>query len=137
MKIAICGSMRFSKKMLEVKKILEAKGHVCFLPLQAVDYAEGKITFDSGEDAQNKIDHDLIRDHYNLINKSDAILVLNYDKNGIHNYIGGNTLLEIGFAHALFKKIFLLNPIPDITYYKSEIEAMQPVVINNDLEKIK
>lgn len=30
---------------------------------------------------------------------SDAILVLNYDKKGIKNYIGGNTLMEMGFAH--------------------------------------
>lgn len=67
---------------------------------------------------------------------ADAILVANFDKNGIKNYIGGNTLMEIGFAHVLNQKIFLLNPIPEIKYYKSEIEAVKPVIINGDLGKI-
>jgi uncharacterized membrane protein (UPF0127 family) len=53
--------------------------------------------------------------------KSDAVLVLNYDRKGIKNYIGGNTLMEIGFAHVLNKKIYLMNPIPEIEFYKSEI----------------
>ena len=72
----------------------------------------------------------------NKIKKSDAILVLNYDKNEVKNYIGGNTLIEIGFAHYWKTKIFLLNPIPEIPYYKSEIEAVKPVIINGDLSKI-
>jgi len=71
-----------------------------------------------------------------LIKKSDAILVLNYDRKGIKNYIGGNTLMEIGFAHVLEKKIFLMNPIPDIEYYRSEIEAVRPVIIEQDSDKI-
>jgi hypothetical protein len=58
------------------------------------------------------------------------------DKNGIKNYIGGNTFLEMGFAHVLNQKIFLLNPIPEIPFYKTEIEAMRPVVLNGDLAKI-
>jgi len=62
---------------------------------------------------------------------------LNYDKRGIKNYIGGNTLMEIGFAHVLNKKIFLLNPIPEIPFYKSEIEAVRPVILNGDLSKVK
>ncbi|MDB4979040.1 MAG: Maf-like protein [Candidatus Peribacteria bacterium] len=68
---------------------------------------------------------------------ADAVLVLNYDRNGIANYIGGNALMEIGFAHVLDQKVFLLNPIPDIPFYKSEIEAVKPVILNGDLTKIR
>jgi len=57
------------------------------------------------------------------------------DKNGIGNYIGGNTLIEMAFAHVLNKKIFLLNPVPEISY-KDEIIAMQPIILNGNLEKI-
>lgn len=67
---------------------------------------------------------------------ADAILVVNINKNGIKNYIGGNTFLEIGFAHVLDQKIFLLNPIPEIQFYKSEIEAMKPTVLYGDLTKV-
>ena len=65
------------------------------------------------------------------------MLVVNLDKHGIKNYIGGNTFLEIGFAHVLYQKIFMLNPIPDILYYKTEIEAMNPTIINGDLSQIE
>jgi hypothetical protein len=68
---------------------------------------------------------------------SDAILVCNFDKKGIKNYIGGNTLMEIGFAHVNDKKIFLYNPIPEDVPYVDEIKAMIDAVINNDLNLIK
>ncbi len=62
---------------------------------------------------------------------------MNYGRKNIENYIGGNTFMEIGFAHVLDKRIFLMNPIPDIMFYKSEIEAVKPTVINSDLSLIK
>lgn len=68
---------------------------------------------------------------------ADAVLAVNLDKHGIKNYIGGNTFLELGFAHVLNQKIFLLNPIPDMPYYKTEIVAMKPIVINGDLSQIR
>lgn len=71
-----------------------------------------------------------------MIKESEAILVTNYDKKGVTGYIGGNVFLEMGFAHVLDKKIFLLNEVPDVSYV-DEIRAMQPMVINNDLSLIK
>jgi hypothetical protein len=59
------------------------------------------------------------------------------DKHGIENYIGGNVLIEMGYAHILNKKIFLYNPIPNIEFYKTEIIAMQPVILNGDINKVK
>ena len=63
-------------------------------------------------------------------------MIYNNTKNKIENYIGGNTLIEMAFAHILNKKIFMHNPIPNMNY-KDEIEAMQPIVINGDLTKTK
>jgi nucleoside 2-deoxyribosyltransferase len=112
MKIAICASMVFAEKMLEVKRQLEELA------------------------VHDKNEHDAIRKFWEIIKKSDAILVLNYDRKGIRNYIGGNTLMEIGFAHVLNKPIFLMNPIPDIEYYRSEIEAVSPVILEQNLNLI-
>lgn len=80
---------------------------------------------------------DAIREFWQIMQGTDAVLVANYDKNDIKNYIGGNTLMEIGFAHVLNQKIFLLHPIPDIPYYKTEIKAMEPIILNGDLGKIR
>ena len=136
MKIAVCGSMAFAKEMVDVSTNLKRSGHVCFIPHDAIGHVTGKIKKDSSsEGIHKKIAKDLIRRHHKLIQKSDAILVLNYDKKGTKNYIGGNTFLEMGFAHVLRKPIYLLNPIPDMNY-TDEIIAMQPIILDGSLSKI-
>jgi nucleoside 2-deoxyribosyltransferase len=77
-----------------------------------------------------------IKWHLEKVNKADVILVLNFDKNNIPNYIGGNTLLEAGVAFWLKKPIYLYNPIPENISYFEEIKGMRPIVINGDLSLI-
>jgi len=84
----------------------------------------------------NKFQKDAILSFWNEMQDGEAILVCNWKKRGIENYIGGNSFLEMGFAHVLNQKIFLLYPIPDIDLYRTEIEAMHPIVIGGDLSKI-
>lgn len=137
MKIVICGSMMFSKNMVDVKNELLRLGHEVEMPKFFEHYLECESMEElHSESVKHKLEHDLIRDYFNVISKGDAILILNYDKKGIKNYIGGNTFLEMGFAHCLNKKIFLLNQIPDMMY-SDEIQAMQPIVINSDFSLIE
>jgi hypothetical protein len=131
-KIAICGSMAFAKQMLETREKLEDLGHEVRIPHGVEEYANGSILV---EDKWKKLENDVIRNWHKVIESSDAVLVLNYTKNNIENYVGGNSLIEMAFAHVLFKKIFLLNPVPKINY-SDEIESFKPVVISGDLEKI-
>lgn len=44
--------------------------------------------------------------------------------------------MEIGFAHVHGKKVFLLNPIPEIDFYKDELLTMADKILNGDLSKI-
>jgi hypothetical protein len=67
---------------------------------------------------------------------ADAVLVLNYDKHGVRNYIGANTFLEMGFAHVLGQKIFLFDSPPENSYLETKIIAMKPIIIFRDLKKI-
>ncbi len=137
MTITICGSMKFHQEMRKVARDLKSQGHTVQLPksIHLMD-AEGYVhPDDEDEKAQAKITHDFIRDHFRKIEQSEAILVLNYDKNGIQHYVGGNTFLEIGIAYWLRKQIYFLNAIPDVAY-KAEIVAMQPVVLNGNLSLI-
>jgi hypothetical protein len=137
MKIGIIGSMQFTEKMIETKDALDKMGHEAF-----VTSLHASMIGKSDEEKEKiklhqKYNMDAIRHFWKAMQGADAVLVLNYDKNGVKNYIGGNTLMEIGFAHVLDQKIFLLNPIPEIPYYKTEIEAVKPVIINGDLLLIK
>lgn len=136
MKIAICCSISSAKKAMEIKDDLEKMGHDVILPYNIHLYADGTLQTETREEStQNKAKDDLIRQFYNEIKNSDALLALNISKNNVENYIGPNTFLEIGFAHVLNKKIFLLNPVPDMLI-ADEILAMEHVIINNDLSKI-
>ena len=128
--------MAFAKEMLNTKNHLEKMGHICFIPESTNNYAEGTMEKVSGyESAQRKITNNFIRKHYDLITNSDAILVLNHDKKGVKNYIGGNALIEMGFAHVHNKKVFLLNPVPELSY-SDEISVMTDVILNGDLNKV-
>ena len=137
MKIGIIGSMQFTEKMLEARDELINLGHEAFV----TDLHKALVGKTDEEKEQIKLHQkynmDAIREFWRAMQGADAVFVLNYDKSGIKNYIGGNTLMEIGFAHVLNQKIFLLNPIPEIPYYKTEIEAVKPVVVNGDLSLIK
>jgi hypothetical protein len=136
MRIGVAGSMHYTEQMIATRDALIALGHDAFV----TDLAAPFIGKSDDEKERIKIEQknhqDAIREFWRMMQGADALLVVNLDRHGIANYIGGNTLLEIGFAHVLNQKIFLLNPVPDIPYYKSEIEAMQPVVLHGDLTKL-
>ncbi len=136
MRIGIISSMQFTDKMLEVRGKLQELGHDAFIT-NLHKTMIGK-THDEIEKIKlhQKYNQDAIREFWLLMQGADAVLVLNLDKNGIKNYIGGNTLMEIGFAHVLNQKIFLFNPIPDMPYCKTEIEAVKPCIIYGDLTRI-
>lgn len=128
--------MVFTEKMIEMKKILEGLGHSAVISGFADSYVGKSDAEKENLTIFHKNERDAIRDFWKEIQASDAILVLNYDRRGIKNYIGGNTLMEIGFAHVLYKKIYLLNQIPAIDYYKTEIEAVKPIILNGTVEMI-
>lgn len=136
MRIGIVGSMQHIEKMMELRDRLAKMSHDSFLTNLADPFMGKSDEEKERIKIHQKNNKDAIREFWRLMQGADAILVANFDKNGIKNYIGGNTLMEIGFAHVLNQKIFLLNPIPQIPYYKTEIEAVKPVIINGDLSKI-
>jgi len=132
MRLVICGSMQFGKEMIDLKERLETLGHTVALPGDTERYATGEK---SHEGKWEKVEGDVIRTHYNKIVEADAVLVVNFTKNGVDNYIGGNGLIEMAFAHVLAKKIFLLYPVPKMSY-ADEIASMKPVVLDGDLSLI-
>ncbi len=135
MKISIVGSMTVVNKMFEVKKELESQGHTVFLSKFANEYIDLPQSDIEKQTVYDKNNNDGLKEFSNVIQDTDAVLALNYEKKGIENYIGGNTFLELGYAFILGKKIFFMNPIPNMLY-TSELEAMKPVILKGDLFKI-
>lgn len=147
MKITICASIMFQDKVLLLKSELEKLRHeVKIWPLKVKNEKGELIPVQEYYQIRRKAKNDekwvwdrkaeAILKHFDKINWSDAVLVANYDKNSIKGYIGGNTLMEMGLALFLKKKIYLLNQVPEVSY-KEEILGVKPVLLGSDLTKIQ
>jgi hypothetical protein len=146
MKITLCGSIAFQDEILSIKEKLEKLGHEVKIWSPEVKDENGrlipvkeyyKIRHTANNDEKWVWDRkaEAILKHFEKVVWSDAILITNYDKNDVKGYIGGNTLMEMGLAFFLKKKIYLLNEIPELSY-KEEVLGVKPVILKGDLIKI-
>ncbi len=135
--VVVCCSIAVSDKVLPIKEELERLGFSVTVPLGVQQYIDnGYKHLSQSERTECKREMDLITRYYNIIKEGDCVLVVNTEKEGKSNYIGGNTFLEIGFAHVLGKPIYVLNPLPEVSY-KDELEAMNLKVLHGDLSLIE
>ena len=120
--IVICGSMKFKDKILEINDKLENLGFKTELPKECIEGIPKEKAS---------------RAHFKRIQNedTDAIIVVNCDKNELKNYIGPNSFAEIAFAFYFNKKIFLLQDIYEP--YKDELLGWKVIPLNETLESIK
>ena len=137
MKIIICAPIVAANEVDEIKLQLEKMGYEVEVP-EGVKNAtmRARTEVSNSEKAEDKINNNLIRGYFEKMKNYDVALIVNPEKRGITGYIGGNTFIEMAFAHVLNKKIYCLNPLPDLPY-KAEMIAMEPIIINGDLTLIK
>lgn len=132
MKICICCSLSFGDKVREIAKQLEAAGHEVLLPNSVIHRLNKQPDFDP---VKAKLETDPFHKHTDKIRAADAVLMCNYTKNGIENYIGANSFAELFVAYYFNKPIYMLNPLPDMPYINDEINALGAKVLNGDLGK--
>jgi hypothetical protein len=63
-----------------------------------------------------------------------AVLAVNLDRHGIHDYIGPNTFAELALAFASGKRLYLWQDIP--AQYDDELRAWGAVSLDGDLERL-
>lgn len=134
MKIFLICSKAFYDRLALIKESLEKMGHQITLP-NCYDCPETESLY-RGKEEHARWKASMIRHSEQVISGVDAVLVVNYDKNGYKNYIGGATFLEIYDAFRLNKKIYFMNELPD-GMLKDELIGFNGVVINGELGKIK
>ena len=135
MNIFIICSKHFYDTVPAIKKTLEASGHAITLPNCYDDPATEDRLRAVGNAAHAKWKATMLRHSTDVMEQTDAVLVLNFDKHGTANYIGGATFLEMYDAFRLGKKIFLYNGIPT-GILADEIIGFNPVVIDGDLSRV-
>jgi len=129
-------SKHFYTQIPKIKKELEEQGHELKMP----------NSFDNPFKEEemkklSKLEHikwksEMMKKDETNIKPQDAVFVLNFEKKGIPNYIGGATFLEIYMAWKLNKKIFFYNPLPNCSF-TDELEGFNPTIINGNLSLIK
>lgn len=141
MKIYVLGSTSFMYEMVQAKNDLIKLGFDGWIHEDYEAYVRGEkqsiLDQANIEHADIKRENDYLKVHYKHILESDAILIINGEKNGIKNYIGGNVLIEMGQAFVNNKIIFLFNDIPTQLPYSAEIKCMDPICLHGDLNNIK
>ncbi len=136
--ITICSSANFYEQVVKLQEELEKQGLTALVPNMATtmkesgdyDVSHYKTWFADPNDYHKKAA--LMRGHFDRVAEADAILVVNNEKRGTSNYIGGNVLMEMALAFYLHKPIFILNEIPEESSFAEEIKGFQPVVLHGD-----
>ena len=141
MRIYVLGSSHFRKEMVDCKNRLCELGYEGIIHPDYEAFVRGEKQdivkrWEKGERAAIKRENNYLHEHYKGILESDAVLIVNIEKNGIKNYIGGNVLMEMGQAYVNNKKIYFLNDMPTSLPYMDEIEAMNPICLHGSLTNI-
>ncbi|HKR82269.1 MAG TPA: hypothetical protein VJR27_04710 [Candidatus Saccharimonadales bacterium] len=139
---AVCTSANFYRQAVEVEEQLTALGFAVVLPYTAYRMKESG-DYDASHYRTWQADANdypkkakLMRLHFDEITKGDVVLVLNYEKHGKQNYIGGNVLMEMSLAFFQQKPIFILNEAPEDSTFLEEILGMMPVFLHGKLENL-
>lgn len=82
--VCVCGSFRFEKQMERARKVLASRGVDCLMPSRDADVSRG------------------LQSCFRRIDSAEAVLVVNPG-----GYIGTSVLLDIGYAWARQKPIYL------------------------------
>ncbi len=138
--ITICSSANFYREVVDLQKDLEELGFEVLIPFTAErmkaanDFEVSRFKPVVGD---YKKKAELMRGHFDKVDKGDIILVVNNEKHGVPNYIGGNVLMEMTLAFHRNKPIYLLNEIPSESFFLEEIIGLQPVPLRGNIKKIE
>lgn len=136
MRLFLICSKSFYNKIPEIKQKLETSGHVITLPTSYDNPLSEDEYRNLGKEEYSKWKAEMFKHSTEIIENNDAVLVLNFEKNGVANYIGGATFLEMYDAFRMEKKIYIYNDIPEGILH-DEIIGFDPEVINGDVLRIR
>lgn len=140
--VTICSSASHYRQVLEVEKQLKKLGFKVKIPkiintmkkTNDFDVSHYKTWYKNKNDYSKKTT--LMLAHFKKVIESDAILVTNFEKNGLEGYIGGNVLIEMTLAFVNKKPIFVLNPISEKLPIKEEVYGLKSIFTNGNLNLI-
>jgi len=127
--VVICGSMKQLDLMSRIGDFLRSAG------LDAVAPVPDEPT-DWTMESLRRLKRTASRRHMNRIRDPDtaAILVVNVDRPGAHDYVGPNAFAEIGVAFLDNRRVYLLQGMP--ASYADELRAWEVTCLNGDIRPL-
>ena len=122
MRIVLSGSSKVKENVFQVAKELRNKGYEVVVPKEFI------IDLEKKEASLKHLD-EICK------NETEILLAVNEPKNGIENYIGPNTFVEIAMAFYKQKKVYVLNDL--YKPYLDELEGWGVIPLKGDLNKLK
>ncbi len=140
--ITICSSANFYRKAVDIQKRLEENGYKAIVPHTA-EKMKKSGNYDAShyrtwlkDSSKYSRKTWLMREHFKEVENGDVVLVINEQKHGQSNYIGGNVLIEMALAFYLNKPIYIYNDVPDKSPFQEEIIAMDAIPLHGDLSVV-
>lgn len=120
-RIVLCGSRKLKEQIIELGINIEKQGFEVVIPKEFFT-------------PMGKKEHSML--HFSEIQnpKTDYVLIVNDEKNGIPNYIGANSFAELAFGFYFGKKVFLKNDI--YKPYEDEITGWEVIPLKGDINKM-
>lgn len=121
-RLVLCGSRTFKDYIIKLGQVLEKDGFEVVIPKEFLV-------------PMCKRDHSML--HFSEIQneRTDYVLVVNEEKNGIKNYIGANSFAEIAMGFYFGKKVFLKNDIYEP--FADELIGWGVIPLKGHLENIE
>lgn len=141
-KLAICASATIYSEVIPLSAKVALLGYEVVLPATAEAMkSRGATNTEAAVDWSKIADRygykaELMRGHFDVIADSDAILVMNLEKAGRPDYIGGNVLMEMTVAFYLKKPIYIYGSAPKDSPLIDEILGVQPVFLHGEADKL-
>lgn len=140
--ITICSSASHYREALKIHDELKKLGFKVKIPEIAnvmrrtnnFDVSTYKTWFKNKNDYSKKTN--FMKAHFKKVVEADAILVTNFEKNGMKGYIGGNVLMEMVIAFHHKKPIFIYNNISKKLPVKEEVYGLNPIFIKGNLNRL-
>ena len=139
MTITICSSASFYEHVAQLQKQLQTMGYEVLIPDTAEKMkAAGTFQLQGFKPPVGDIawKQELMNGHFDKVEAGDVCLVVNDEKNGVSNYIGGNVLMEMTLAYRAGKPIVILNEIPTDSSFAEEIFGVDPIVLHGNLRAL-
>lgn len=127
MKVLIHASLDLVEKMVTASEIFTSNGFEVLLP-DTFRYQHIRDEYNDHE-TFNRIKNKLNYENMRLVERCDALYILNDDHRGFSGYIGGNSFLEMCIAFYLSKPIYIAKEFSNNLPYSEEIHSFQPVLL--------